>query len=159
MKQKESSGLTALIDQKHKSAEKTRAKLDVALTNLIREGTSGTKKKKISVTEIAKVAGVDRATLYRFHQPVLTRMREFNTSSVYQENQLNRKLTVPVSVQDYRAATEEAQREVTALARINYRLDARVSELEAELASRDARISQLQKQLNSKPSMVNGKVD
>ena len=49
---------------------------------------------------------------------------------------------------------EEAQAEVAALARINYRLDARNKELEELLRIRDEVIAQLQQQVNAKPKVV-----
>ena len=52
-------------------------------------------------------------------------------------------------LKEYRRLVEEAQAEVEALARINYRLDARNRELEELLRIRDGVIEQLQKQVNS----------
>ena len=47
---------------------------------------------------------------------------------------------------------EEAQEDVAALARINYRLDGRISELEGLIRVRDEVIAGLQKQLNDRAS-------
>ncbi|WP_414041220.1 hypothetical protein ACJU26_03850 [Acidithiobacillus sp. M4-SHS-6] len=55
-------------------------------------------------------------------------------------------------LKEYRKLVEEAQEEVAALARINYRLDIRIQELETQLQVRDARIADYQKQLQANPS-------
>lgn len=157
MKQNESIGLTALIEQKRQSVEKTRAKLEAALSHLTSESSSHIRRNKLSATSVAKTAGVDRVTLYRFHKPILAKIKEINTSSDHQPNQHNVKPIAPTTIQEYRAAAEEAQREVTALARINYRLDARISELEAAIGIRDERIKELQRQLNTKSAVGKAK--
>jgi len=148
VKQLESNGLAALMEQKRQSVEKTRAKLEAALSHLTGEGSFDARRKKLSVTAVAKAAGVDRVTLYRFHQPVLARIKAINTLPTCHQNKKTIKSPLTTKIQEYRAAAEEAQREVAALARINYRLDARISELEAAIGVRDERINQLQKQLN-----------
>jgi hypothetical protein len=43
-----------------------------------------------------------------------------------------------------------SRKEVAALARINYRLDARISELEGQIRVRDERIADFQNQLNER---------
>jgi hypothetical protein len=60
-------------------------------------------------------------------------------------------------LKEYRQLVEEAQEEVAALARINYRLDGRILELEQLIRVRDEVIAGLQKQLNdrgTKPKTV-----
>ncbi|MGN7983394.1 hypothetical protein ACTJKF_19705 [Burkholderia sp. 22313] len=57
-------------------------------------------------------------------------------------------------LKEYRALIEEAQAEVAALARANYRLDAHNKELEVLLRSRDNVISELQQQLNRTSSKI-----
>lgn len=57
-------------------------------------------------------------------------------------------------LKEYRALVEEAQAEVAALARINYRLDARNKELEELLRIRDEVITQLQQQVNAPKGIV-----
>jgi len=52
-------------------------------------------------------------------------------------------------LKDYRKLVEEAQEEVASLARINYRLDIRIHELETQLQARDARIADYQKQMRN----------
>lgn len=47
---------------------------------------------------------------------------------------------------------EDAQAEVAALARVNYRLDARILELERLIRIRDEHIAALQKQINERTS-------
>lgn len=55
-------------------------------------------------------------------------------------------------LKEYRQLVEEAQEEVAALARINYRLADRISELEGLIRVRDEVIAGLQKQLSERAS-------
>jgi uncharacterized coiled-coil protein SlyX len=145
----------ALAQQKRKSVKDTRQKLELALRRLTngnpRVVSKGT---KISAASVAKEAGVDRVTLYRFHEPILVEIRRINDTTpkallTESRSELAQNAT---KLREYRKLTEEAQEEVVALARINYRLDARITELEALIRSRDEAITGLQKQLNERES-------
>jgi len=104
---------------------------------------------------VAKEAGVDRATLYRFHQPVLDAIQKFADESKTAVKEARRSLIeAEAKLKEYRALVEEAQGEVAALARINYRLDARIHELEELIRVRDQVISDLQAQVNQRPTSL-----
>ncbi len=141
----------ALAAQKHRSMQETRAKLELALQRL----TTGQPKvllqgTKITAASVAKEAQVDRATLYRFHEPILTEIRKITDSSPrakLKESRSDLALT-NAKLKEYRQLVENAQAEVSALARINYGLDARCTELQELIRVRDERIAHLQKQLN-----------
>jgi chromosome segregation ATPase len=111
---------------------------------------------------VAAEAGVDRVTLYRFHEPVLTEIRKINDTAPKTQLKESRSelAQTNIKMKEYRRLVEEAQEEVAALARINYRLDARISELEGLIRVRDERIADFQNQLNehntkSKVSVMN----
>ena len=97
---------------------------------------------------------MDRVTLYRFNEPVLTKIRKINgkePTALLKESKSELALSA-VKLKEYRHLAEEAQGEVTALSRINYRLDARIAELEELIRVRDEVIAGLQKELNQRES-------
>jgi uncharacterized coiled-coil protein SlyX len=150
----------ALTAQKRQSVKETRQKLEYALSRLTNGNPRVVKKgTKISAASVAKEAGVDRVTLYRFHEPILVEIRKINdTAPKAQLKESRSELTqATAKLKEYRQLVEEAQEEVAALARINYRLDGRISELEGLIRVRDEVIAEFQKQLNerdSKPKTV-----
>lgn len=144
-------GIEALAAHGRQSVKDTRVKLELALRRLahgnpkiVQKGT------KISAASVAKEAGVDRVTLYRFHEPVLVEIRKINNSAPKAQLKESRSELAQAekSLKEYRKLVQDAQEEVAALARINYRLDARNKELEELLRIRDKAIKQLQKQAN-----------
>jgi hypothetical protein len=143
----------ALVAQKQKLVKETRHKLQLALRRLVNGNPKVVKRgTKITASSVAEEAGVDGVTLYRFHEPVLTEIRKINDTAPkaqLKENRYELALT-KVKLKEYRQLVEEAQEEVAALARINYRMDARISELEELIRVRDERIADLQKQLNER---------
>lgn len=145
--------LKALAAQKRQSVKETRRKLDDALRRLADDRPqvvkSGT---RITAASVAKEAGVDRVTLYRFHEPILVDIRKINDTLPKAQLKESRSELAQASarLKEYRQLVEEAQEEVTALARINYRLDGRISELEGLIRVRDEVIAGLQKQLNER---------
>lgn len=143
----------ALEAQKRKSVAKTRKELELALSRL----TKGTprvvdKGTKITAASVAKEAGIDRVTLYRYHEPVLVEIRKINNSTPKVKLKESRSELAEASskLKEYRKLVEESQAEVVALARINYRLDARVAELEELVKLRDKVIEGLQRQVNAR---------
>lgn len=95
---------------------------------------------------------MDRATLYRFHEPVLAEIRRVNETTPKEKLRTSRAQTreADARLKEYRALLEQAQSEVAALARVNYRLQAHVEELETSLRVRDDRIAVLQRQINKR---------
>jgi len=125
-------------DKKLRSIENTRKKLEEALSRIL----SGKPRvvsvnAKITAANVAKEDGVDRATLYRFHDPVLEqiRLQVKPTETLSSDHKSKEK--------EYRALVIEAQSQVEALARINYQLQAKVDELQNLLMSRDNIIKEL----------------
>ena len=145
----------ALAAQKRQSVKDTREKLELAVRRLVNGNPRVVKKgTKITAASVAKEAGVDRVTLYRFHEPVLVEIRKINdTAPKALLKESRSELAQSAAKQkEYRRLVEEAQEEVAALARINYRLDARIAELEELIRVRDGVITGLQKQLNERDS-------
>jgi len=146
----------ALVAQKQHSVKETRNKLQLALRRLVNGNPKivnrGT---KLTASSVAKEAGIDRVTLYRFHEPILTEIRKFNDSTTKMLLKESRSALAETNIKlkEYRRLVEEAQEEVAALARINYRLDTRITELETMIRIRDEQISSLLKQLNQQPSL------
>ena len=139
--------LEALAAHGRESVKETRQELELAVRRLVngnpRQVPKGT---KLTAASVCKEAGVDRATLYRFHEPVLTEIRRINDTTPRAQLKESRSelAATETKLKEYRALVEEAQAEVAALARVNYRLDARNKELEDLLRIRDEVISQLQ---------------
>jgi len=145
----------ALMAQKRQSVKETRQKLELAMRRLVNSNPQVTKNgKKITAASVAKEAGVDRATLYRFHEPILVEIRKINDTLpkaqlVESRSELAQAFA---KLKEYRQLVEEAQEEVAALARINYRLDGRIAELEELIRVRDDLIAALQRQVNERES-------
>jgi len=145
----------ALAAQKRKSSGETREKLELAVRRLVDDNPNVVKKgTKLSVASVAKEAGVDRATLYRFHEPVLVEIRKINdtSSKVLLKERRSDLAKATDKLKEYRRMVEEAQKETELLARINYRLNAQVKELKDTIRVRDEVISGLQKQLKERVS-------
>lgn len=145
--------LKSLERQKRLSVQSTRQKLELALNRIV-NGSSQIVKPgtKVSATAVAKEAGVDRATLYRFHEPILEQIRKINAESpksLLRESRV-KLATFDPKIKEYRALVEEAQYEVTLLARINYQLEAKISELEEALEIKHGIITALKQQINQK---------
>lgn len=136
------------------SLRETRRKLDLALGRLVKGNPRVVKKGvRLSASSVAQEAGVDRATIYRYHEPILTEIRRINDSGTKAKLEASRVHSneATARLKEYRNLAEQAQEEVAALARINYRLQARIDDLEDCLRVRDQRIAEMQKQLNTQP--------
>ena len=152
MKGVEDPSLQALAAHSRRSLHDTRHKLELAVRRLVHGNPPVVKKgTKLSASTVAAEAGVDRATLYRFHEPILTEIRRINDSAPKAMLKEHRSQLVgaQAKLKDYRKLIEEAQAEVELLARINYRLQARIDELETLLKVRDERMAALQRQINA----------
>ncbi|EIU5250134.1 TPA: hypothetical protein NH808_000100 [Pseudomonas aeruginosa] len=136
----------------HKEAlqRQTRQELELALARL-RNGNPRRVKRGtlVSAAAVAAEAGIDRSTLYRFHEPILTAIRKFNetTSKQRLEAKQGELGEARAKAREYREALEAARDEITAWARQNYALTHRVQELEAILRQRDKLIADLQARL------------
>ncbi|MBI8451145.1 hypothetical protein JEZ57_30325, partial [Pseudomonas aeruginosa] len=76
----------ALRAHKEASQRQTRQELELALARL-RNGNPRRVKRGtlVSAAAVAAEAGIDRSTLYRFHEPILTAIRKFNESTSKQQ--------------------------------------------------------------------------
>lgn len=140
----------ALRAHKEASLRKTRQDLELALARLrngnprrVKQGTP------ITAASVAEEAGVDRSTLYRYHEPILTEIRKLNDATPKKQLQAKRgELAETLAkAREYREALKEALAEMTAWARQNYALSHRVQELEELIRQRDTIIMELQEQL------------
>ncbi|WP_287787621.1 hypothetical protein [Acidiphilium sp.] len=141
----------ALVAHAQQSQRDTRRKLELAVHRLMHDNPLVVPKgTKVTAVSVAKEAGIDRATLYRFHEPVLKEIRSLSDSAPESElrSRKARRNEAETRLREYRTLVEQAQAEVTALARINYRLQARVDDLEASLRVRDERITALKREVN-----------
>jgi len=132
--------------------KKTRKKLELALHRLQR-GTPRKVKKGVKITpaSVALEAGVERSTLYRYHEPVLDQIRSA-TNKKLSTRLADKQATLTElrqKLKDHVKLSEEEQEKVELQARIIHRLEHRIKELEAMLRVRDERILKLQKQVNS----------
>lgn len=147
----------ALKAHKEASMRETRQGLELALARL-RNGNPRCVKRgaPITVASVAEEAGVDRSTLYRYHEPILTEIRKLNDATPKKQLQEKRgELTGALAkVREYRVAIEEARAEITAWARQNYTLSHRVLELEGFIRQRDTIIMELQEQLRGSKMVV-----
>lgn len=147
----------ALRAHKEASQKQTRKALELALSRL-RNGNPKRVKRSIAITAsaVAEEAGIDRSTLYRFHEPILSEIRKLNETS--QKKRLEGKrteLSIAIDkLRECRALLEEKQSEIKAWARQNYALSHRVQELESLLAERDSAIVDLQAKLREAGKLV-----
>lgn len=144
----------ALALNKQQSVKDTREKLEAALHRMLtgepRIHSPGT---KISAASVASEAGVDRATLYRFHEPVLAQIRNLKATTADGLSKVKAKADrESIRQASYLRMAEDAQRQVASLARINYRLDAKIEELSGALRARDQIISDLREQISKRES-------
>ena len=143
--------IEALAAASAKSHKATREALQLAFARL-RHGNPRVVPKgtRITAAAVSQEAGVDRATLYRYHEPVLSDIRRHTESTSQEKLKESRSLNAKSEekLREYRQLAQEAQEREEKLARINHRLNARVNELEKLLAVREGVISGLQRQLN-----------
>jgi DNA repair exonuclease SbcCD ATPase subunit len=140
----------ALKGHKEASQRQTREDLQLALARL-RNGNPKRVKRgtPISAASVAEEASVDRSTLYRYHEPVLTEIRKLNDATPKKQLEAKRGelAGVQAKVREYRGMVEELQAEMNAWARQNYALSHRVHELEDLIRQRDELIGELQVRL------------
>jgi len=149
--------LAALTENSERSHKATRQALELAFARL-RNGNPRVMPKgtPVTPTAVAKEAGIRRETLYRFHEPVLTGIRSHNSKQPrdqLREQRLELKKAL-AAAKEFRELAEEAQRTEEALARINHRLAARVTELERLLELRDNVIGELRLAMPASPDRI-----
>lgn len=147
----------ALRAHKDASQKQTRKALELALSRL-RNGNPKRVKRGTAITAsaVAEEAGIDRSTLYRFHEPILSDIRKLNETT--QKKQLEGKQTELSTaidkLRECRSLLEGKQAEINAWARQNYALSHRLQELEGMLTERDNTIADLQVRLNAASKLV-----
>lgn len=145
-----SGSVEGLEAHRQASQRATRLELELALARLqngnpirVKRGT------RLTPSSVAAEADVDRSTLYRYHEPILTEIRKLidavpkalliakRAELVQAENK----------ARSYRQMIAELQAEMTAWARQNYDLTHRVQDLEVALQQRDKHIAELRARL------------
>lgn len=131
---------------KAESAKATRQELELAIRRIINGNPKKVKKGTVlSPASVAQEAGIDRTTLYRYHEPVLTEIRRLTDATP--QKKLREKHTeladAVARAKEYRLLLEEEQTNLANIGRENYALRARVKELEALLRDREAQIAEL----------------
>lgn len=148
---------SALKEHKEASQKETRKALELALSRL-RNGNPRKAKRGSAITPstVAKEAGIDRSTLYRFHEPILSEIRKFNEST--QKKKLEGKqseLSAALSkLREYRTLIETNEAEIKIWANQNYSLSHRIQELENILAERDRTVADLRLKLQEAGNLV-----
>lgn len=136
----------ALRSHKIASQQQTRHELELALARL-RNGKPKRVKcgTPISASSVAEEAGVDRTTLYRFHEPVLVEIRKL-TDATQKKKLLVKQgelAEAQAKAKEFREMVEKAQAEIANWARQNYALNHRIQELEHVIQIRDRTIEDL----------------
>lgn len=137
----------ALRAHKIESAKKTRQDLELAIRRIVNGNPQRVKKgRALSPASVASEAAIDRSTLYRFHEPILSEIRKINDATP--QKKLREKYSELAEAKDktkeYRMLLEEEQANLAQMARQNYALNLRIKELESQLRDRDKLIAELQ---------------
>ena len=149
--------IKALKAYKSGSQAETRLELERALVRLRNGHTKRVPQNaKINASTLAKEAGVERSTIYRYHSAILNEVQRItNSASTTRLKEKQGELAQAIGkAKEYRQILEEAQVHKEALKRENYRLQHRIDELEAFLKQRDEVISELQRKTNSDQTVV-----
>lgn len=137
----------ALRTHKIESVKKTRQELELAVRRIVNGNPKRVKKgTTLSPVSVAAEAAIDRSTLYRYHEPVLSEIRKINNATP--QKKLREKHSELAESKDkakeYRTMLEEEQANLVQMARQNYALNLRIKELEGYLRDRDRIITELQ---------------
>lgn len=146
-----------LIRHHEQSHQKTRDELNLALARLrnnnpriVKCGT------KISVASVAKEAGVDPSTIYRFHESVRVEIRKASNAAAKKQPKTDQDewKKAEQKTKKYRLAAEELESQLHALAQQNYMLSQQLQEQKDFVALRDKTISNLQERLKLAEKVV-----
>lgn len=149
----EGGNLDALRAHKAESQKQTRLALDLAVRRIVNGNPHHVKKgTKLSPASVATEAGVERSTLYRYHETVLTEIRRINNAIPQQKlrETYSELSSLTAKAKEYRQLLEDEQAKLAQMARQNYALNVRIKELEGLLRDRDALIADLQSETNGK---------
>ncbi len=137
----------ALRAHKADSQKDTRLELELAIRRIVNGNPQRVKKgTHLSPAAVAAEAGVDRSTLYRYHEPVLTEIRR--TIDATPQKKLREKSSelaaATAKAKEYREMLEAEQANLQKMARENYNLNAQVKELQSSVERQAARIAELE---------------
>lgn len=147
MTAREQGNAAALRTHKAESAKATRQELELAIRRIVNGNPKKVKKgTALSPASVAQEAGVDRTTLYRYHEPVLTEIRRITDAAPQQKlrEKSGELATANAKAKEYRELLEAEQANSIKIARENYDLLRRVRALEATTARQAARIVELE---------------
>lgn len=142
----ETGNADALRAHKADSQKTTRLELELAVRRIVNGNPQRIKKgTALSPASVAIEADVDRSTLYRYHEPVLTEIRRINDSAPQQKlREKQTELTeTAAKAKEYRLLLEDEQAKMAKMARQNYVLNMRIKELEGIVQNRDTLIAEL----------------
>lgn len=137
---------------KRQSQAETRRALEAALARL-RNGKPKVvdPNTKITVSSVARAAGVRRTTVHNYHPGIVTEIQQLADRAV--KDQLQQKRTRSAQpngqLRERKATIEQLQHEKTNLARINHALRYRNQELERQIAIQNEKLNQLMRRLNA----------
>lgn len=137
----------ALRSHKAESLKKTRHELELAVRRIVNGNPHRVEKgTPLTPASVAKEANVERSTLYRYHEPVLTDIRRINDATPQQKlREKHSELAgVKAKAKEYRDLLEDEQANLAQMARQNYALNMRIKELEGVVRDRDVLIAELQ---------------
>ncbi len=143
---KETGNPEALRAHKADSQKATRLELELAVRRIVNGNPQRVKKgTSLSPLAVAAEADVNRTTLYRYHEPVLTEIRRINDSTP--QKKLREKQSelaeIEAKAKEYRLMLEDEQANLAKMARQNYILSMRIKELEGIVQNRDTLIAEL----------------
>lgn len=144
--------------QKRQSQADTRRALEEALARL-RNGRPKVVEPnaKISISLVAREAGVHRTTVYNYHPGIVNEIQKLadQTAKDQLKQKRNQLKLANAELRELKATNEQLQRDKTHLARINHALTHRNQELQSQLSVKDEKINQLMRRLNL-PSQATG---
>ena len=137
--------------QKRQSQTETRTALEAALVRL-RNGRPKVVEPhaKISISLVAREAGVHRTTVYNYHPGIVNEIQKLadQTAKDQLKQKRNQLKLANAELRQLKATIEQLQRDKTNLARINHALTQRNQELQRQLSIKDEKITQLLRRLN-----------
>lgn len=144
---KKNDNTAALRAHKADSQKETRLELELAVRRIVNGNPQRVKKgTALSPLAVAEEAGVNRTTLYRYHEPVLTEIRRIlDSSSQKKLREKSSELTAAkAKAKEYREMLEAEQANLLTMARENFNLNAQAKELQARVERQAARIVELE---------------
>ncbi len=146
----------ALKAYKSESQAGTRLELEKALARLRNGHTKNVpQNSKINASTLAKEAGVERSTIYRYHSAILNEVHRITNSAATTRLQEKHSelIQAEVKAKEYRQLLEKYQADKEILKQENYRLQHRIDELEIILKQRNEIMDEFHKKVNEAKSL------